>query len=573
MPDHVSRGTLGGIVIALAFATACGADSSTRVPATPVPSALGIVSAAQTAEVGTALAAPVQVRVTDASGAAVGGATVSWTPSAGAVTVATSTTNASGIAQTYWTLGTTAGAQQLTATVSGGSGLAPVVIQATATPGPSTGITIAPQVLALSQLDSIGFTITVKPDQYGNAVAGTPTISIADSVTADVRSGRVVAGRAGRTTITVSSGSVTGSATVSVTPIWRAIGAGYAQSCALDALGYAFCWGDNRLGALGLTGITYDSIPVPVSGALRFASLTVGSAHACGLTATGQAYCWGSNTSRQLGVGTTSDSMPAPTAVAGGHTFTALSARGPFTCGIVTGGAAYCWGWEGEGELGNGASGTFNGQASPVPVNGGLTFASIAAGGSHTCGMTTTNVSYCWGNDYEGAVGDAASSVGYRTSPTAVAGTTPFTRVFTGDAHSCGLDAGGSTWCWGSSYSGQAGDAGFSPRWAPVQVPTPSTFVSLGLGGNHSCGLTAAGDVYCWGLNASGQLGDATSLTKVSAVRVVTTEHFTTIAAGYAHNCALTADGRAFCWGDDHIGQLGNGAFGMRTTPVPVLAP
>jgi alpha-tubulin suppressor-like RCC1 family protein len=106
-----------------------------------------------------------------------------------------------------------------------------------------------------------------------------------------------------------------------------------------------------------------------------------------------------------------------------------------------------------------------------------------------------------------------------------------------------------------------------------VQVSTPSPFVSLGLGAGHSCGLTAAGDVYCWGLNASGQLGDATALTKVNVVRVVTTEHFTAIAAGYAHNCALTADGRAFCWGDDHIGQLGNGAFGMSTTPVPVLAP
>jgi alpha-tubulin suppressor-like RCC1 family protein len=573
MSNAPSRRMLGGIIAVLAVVTACGGDSATRVTTTPVPSAVGIVSSVQTAEVGTALAAPVQVRVTDASGAAVGGATVSWSPSAGAVTVATSTTNASGVAQTYWTLGTAAGAQQLTATVSGGSGIAPVVIQATATPGPSTGITIAPQALVVGQLDSIGLTITVKPDRYGNAVAGTPTISIADSVTADVRSGRVVAGRAGRTTITVSAGGVTGSATVRVTPIWRAIGAGYAQSCALDALGYAFCWGDNRYSALGRTGITYDSIPVPVSGALRFASLTVGRGHTCGLTAAGQAYCWGSNTARELGAGTTSDSIATPTAVAGGHTFTALSARGPFTCGIVTGGAAYCWGWQGEGELGNGSSGSFNPQPTPVAVNGGLTFASITAGGSHTCGMTTTNVSYCWGNDYEGEVGDASPGGYYRTSPTAVAGPTAFTRVFAGEAHSCGLDASGSTWCWGSSYSGQAGDAGFAPRYAPVQVSTPSPFVSLGLGAGHSCGLTAAGDVYCWGLNASGQLGDATALTKVNVVRVVTTEHFTAIAAGYAHNCALTADGRAFCWGDDHIGQLGNGAFGMSTTPVPVLAP
>ena len=568
--NRLSRPILGGSIIALAFAAACGADAATRVP---TASALAIVGAPQTAEVGTALAAPIQVRVADASGSPIGGVMVAWNPSAGAVTLSTSTTNASGVAQTYWTLGTTAGPQQVTATVTSASSLAPVVIQATATPGPSTGITFAPQVIVLAQLDSIAFSVAVKPDRYGNAVSATPAISVGDGLTAIVRNGRVVAGRAGRTTITVTAGGTTDSANVSVTPIWRAIGAGYAASCALDALGYAFCWGDNRLGALGLPGIGYDSIPVAVSGGLQFASLTVGSEHACGLTATGKAYCWGNNSSLQLGVGSTSsNSIPVPSPVAGGHTFTALSARGPFTCGLVSGGAAYCWGWEGEGELGNGVSGSFAGQPSPVPVNGGLTFASIVAGGSHTCGMTPANDSYCWGNDYEGQVGDGGPS-GYRTSPVAVTGPTRFTKVFTGDGHSCGLDAGGATWCWGSSYSGQAGDAGFAPRFTPTQVPTPATFVSLGLGGNHSCGLTAAGDVYCWGLNASGQLGDATSLTKVSAVRVVTTERFASIAAGFAHNCALTTDGRAFCWGDDHIGQLGNGAFGMSTTPVAVLAP
>jgi len=571
MAIPVSRHTVGGFIFALAFAAACGADSSTRAAD---PSALAIAGGgAQTGEVGAALATPVQVRVADAGGSPIGGVTVAWTPSAGAVTVSTSTTNASGIAQTYWTLGTVAGAQQLTASVSNGTGLAPLVIAATATPGPSTGITIAPQALVVRQLDSIAFTVTVKPDRYGNAVSATPTIGVGDSLAAIVRAGRIVAGRAGRTTITVTGGGATASANVSVTPIWRAIGAGQDHSCALDTLGYAFCWGNNNNSALGVTGIGYDSIPVPVSGGLRFASLTVGGAHACGLTANGAAYCWGNNNSRELGIGTASlVPLAAPTPVAGGHTFIALEAGGPFTCGIAVGGAAWCWGWEGEGELGNGASQTFNGQPSPVLVNGGLTFASIVAGGSHTCAMTSTNDSYCWGNDYEGQVGDAGAS-GYRTSPAAVTGPTKFTQVFAGDAHSCGLDAAGGTWCWGSSYSGQAGDPGFAARNTPTQLTMPAPFVALGLGGQHSCGLTATGDTYCWGLNASGQLGDATSLTKVSPVRVVTTEHFVSIAAGFQHSCALTADGRAFCWGDNHIGQLGNAAFGKSMTPVAVLAP
>jgi alpha-tubulin suppressor-like RCC1 family protein len=57
--------------------------------------------------------------------------------------------------------------------------------------------------------------------------------------------------------------------------------------------------------------------------------------------------------------------------VLGGLSFEVLAAGVDHTCGITTGGAAYCWGANGSGQLG---TGTFTPSPVPAPVAGGITF-------------------------------------------------------------------------------------------------------------------------------------------------------------------------------------------------------
>jgi alpha-tubulin suppressor-like RCC1 family protein len=157
---------------------------------------------------------------------------------------------------------------------------------------------------------------------------------------------------------------------------------------------------------------------------LRPETITTGGHHSCGLTERGSAYCWGWNGEGQLGVGDENRiDRHYPTAVAGGLTFAQISAGGSHfsaggghTCSLTTDGAAYCWGRNAEGQLGDG---TTTRHLVPQPVAGGLSFTQISVGGSHTCALSATGAVYCWGSNYSGQLGDGTTTI--RTAPTASA--------------------------------------------------------------------------------------------------------------------------------------------------------
>ena len=79
------------------------------------------------------------------------------------------------------------------------------------------------------------------------------------------------------------------------------------------------------------------------------------------------------------------------------------------TCALTNEGKAYCWGWNGQGQLGNNS--TTNSRI-PVAVQmpAGVSFQSITAGVNHTCALTTTNQAYCWGLNNQGQLGNNSTT-------------------------------------------------------------------------------------------------------------------------------------------------------------------
>ncbi len=354
-------------------------------------------------------------------------------------------------------------------------------------------------------------------------------------------------------------------------------------TCGLTIAGAPYCWGYGEVGQLGHGDNDNHSVPIAVnlpSGVTGFVRLVAGMSHTCGLTSTGGAWCWGYNVSGQLGDNTDIDrATPAevslPSEVSG---FTSLTAGSFHTCGITGAGVAYCWGQNDLGQLGtNGVLFSFT----PVPVsmpNGVTGFTRIEAGDDHTCALTATGAAFCWGKNGSGQLGNNSQADSF--TPVAVnlpSGVSGFASLVAGMNHTCALTGAGVAYCWGSGGFGQLGNNNQADALTAVAVILPqgvSGFTSLAADGNHTCALASSGAAFCWGWNNHGQLGNNTTVFTEATPMAVSLPHgvsgFVRIAAGDSHNCALTSTGAAYCWGFNSFGQIGDNSQLDRLAPVAV---
>ena len=186
------------------------------------------------------------------------------------------------------------------------------------------------------------------------------------------------------------------------------------HTCGLTTDGAAYCWGHGNAGELGNGSRDWSSTPVAVAGGLTFAALVAGFLSTCGLTPDGVAYCWGDNHWGQLG----GDSCAiceglTPSPVAGRLTFVALAAGWQHNCGLTGAGAAYCWGLNEYGQLGSSTTGSSDPlvvDSRPHAVAGRLSFSAIAPGWRHTCGLTSAGAAYCWGDNTYGQLGNGSTT-------------------------------------------------------------------------------------------------------------------------------------------------------------------
>ncbi len=447
--------------------------------------------------------------------------------------------------------------------------------------GPVTSVVLTPTTFTLAIGDTARISAVVYDKNSNIITTDTVVWTSSDTAVATVSdSGTVTARVAGTATITATVDSIDATSVVTVSlpttaPFTSvtAVVAGFAHSCALITGGVAFCWGSNADGQLGNDSITTISpFPLPVAGGWSFVSLAAGYGHTCGLTATGAAYCWGDNADGELGNVTATATSPIPVAVAGGLHFTMLSAGYSHTCGVTTAGQAYCWGANESGELGNGAVG--QNANTPVLVGGGLQFASVSAGGVYSCGITTARAAYCWGSNGYGVLGNGTTAD--TSLPVAVLGGLQLASISAGVYHTCALTAAGAAYCWGNSANGQLGTGLTSIGSAtPLAVVGGNTFTSITTGELSTCATTPAGAVFCWGSGSFGNLGNGSTAGSTTPQPVGTSQILTSVGAGISfHACSLSNVGTAYCWGYNDDGELGTGAAGgYSVAPQQVVVP
>ncbi len=365
---------------------------------------------------------------------------------------------------------------------------------------------------------------------------------------------------------------------VTVSGISNATGlaAGRSHSCALLATGAVSCWGGNTDGQLGDGTTTPRATPVPVTGLFDAVEIEASSVGTCARLSTGGVRCWGDNSLGQVGDGTNTDRL-VPTDVTGLSSIVEIASDastraedGLHVCARTSGGAVWCWGAGGNGQLGDSASAN---RATPAQVTDVPNAVSLGLGGTFSCAMLSDGRTQCWGSNGFGELGDGTTVA--RNVPASVSDLANFSVVETapGGRHTCARRATGSVLCWGNNTYGELGDGTVAGHTTPVGVSGVVDARGVAPGGYHSCAVRSNGTVVCWGRNNLGQIGDGTSGTdRLVPTPVLTITNAVQVTAGVAHSCALLSTGTVMCWGGDYASQIGDGPGNTpKTAPVAVL--
>jgi alpha-tubulin suppressor-like RCC1 family protein len=394
---------------------------------------------------------------------------------------------------------------------------------------------------------------------------------------------------------------------------------------AIVALLAAACDGGVR------TNETRSAEAISTAGARPYGSLAMGEDHGCALGRDGNVYCWGNNLEGELGDGSTAINrlVPAPVTGIGNQVF--VGAANATSCSVGADGTVHCWGFNNQGQLGNGTTGgaVNGGDNTPqlvmrqtwiytLPLN---SIVEVSIGDLHTCARESTGNVWCWGYNIYGEIGDGTTD--NRSYATFVSGVNNAIQLATGSYHSCALLADHTVSCWGYNGYGQLGNGTQTNSSTPVAVPGLANVVALSAMAYGTCALLADGTARCWGVNAYGEMGNGTtspsqltptpvSLSGISslaraasswtmcatlaaggarcwgyngdgetgsgttswsqptpiAVGAMNNSPPSEVALGLSHGCARTSDGNLWCWGANGAGQLGNNSTTASSVPV-----
>jgi alpha-tubulin suppressor-like RCC1 family protein len=217
--------------------------------------------------------------------------------------------------------------------------------------------------------------------------------------------------------------------------------------------------------------------------------------------------------------------------------------------------------------LGNGT--TSNGLR-PTPVNAptGVTFQQIAAGSAHTCGIGNDGRAFCWGHGINGAMGNGSTADQLNPGPVTMPGGVVFTKITSGQNHSCAIGDDNRTYCWGFNGNYQVGTGGSANQLTPVAVVIPdgAVLTEVAASFNFTCGLGNNTRVYCWGW---GWGHNMESTTPVATITMPVP--FTNLSAGNTL-CAQGNDNLAYCWwGNDTPGVILTGGMPIGERMVNVI--
>ena len=283
----------------------------------------------------------------------------------------------------------------------------------------------------------------------------------------------------------------------------------------------------------------------------------------------GTLWVWGYNSDGQLGDGTTDNISSPLQIVTGSSDWAIVSAGGDFSAAIKTDGTMWTWGANGYGQLGDG---TIDYRSSPgTTIDGGTNWSKVGAGYGSLAGIKTDGTLWTWGRNNSGELGDGTLDA--RSSPGSVAGGgTNWDQVSVGAQFMGAVKTDGTLWTWGLNQSGQLGDGNTDPRSSPSTVAGGGTnWKQVSAGDNFAAAVKTDGTLWTWGTNGYGRLGDGGVNPKSSPETTAGGgTDWSQVSCGDEQAGAIKTDGTLWTWGLNDTGQLGDGTTENRSSPATV---
>jgi len=348
---------------------------------------------------------------------------------------------------------------------------------------------------------------------------------------------------------------------VQVADKWRFVVAHYEETYAIADDGSLWHWGLNMYDAFQNDPIRS---PARKGSDHDWAFVNGGIGETCGIKEDGSLWCWGANGDGRLGDGTTVDALD-PVPVGADNLWRSVAIENIHACAVDIEGMLWGWGWNKMGQLG---IGRFENEVYSTPQHGSdRDWLSVEVGVGHSCAIRNDRTAWCWGWNGFGQVGDGTGAD--RSSPVAVAAEGPWLALSPGGWHTCGLKDDGSAWCWGSNDHGELGDGStVKQRTTPGPVMQTGRFVALDSGESAVCAVGDDQTLWCWGSLDSSDFPEPPT-----PVRLTGDAGWLSVSVGRGHACALKADETLWCWGEYGLGQVGHGAVpedDRSWAPLPV---
>jgi alpha-tubulin suppressor-like RCC1 family protein len=256
----------------------------------------------------------------------------------------------------------------------------------------------------------------------------------------------------------------------------------YNTGLAIDTSGQAWGWGDDSAGQLcqGKTSEFLTPVKVPLPDVT--ATATAGAGDHALYNSNGTLFACGGNQDGDLGNGTTSSSsMPVEVSALAGRHIKVLVASYHDSGALLANGHYFDWGYDGQGQLGDGTIGVSS--SVPVLVHLPLSVTQVVQGGSYsdngqTLVMLSDGSLRSWGDDQSGQLGDGHTT----TQPSPIAFAPPpgvtYKLLASGASTSYAISTAGDVYSWGGSSSGQIGNGGTHVELTPVVVESGASSIS-----------------------------------------------------------------------------------------------